>query len=266
MAWTLAFSTGMASIAAGLFAYVGYRLGHRAVATAEARAAFTCFRTWWYGIAATTAVTALRSGLYMAGALPSWLYEATNQFTVMVACIALWALLCNLMYLYTGSLRSWAPLAVLYLLVTAFFVGLVAWVGPPTQVVDDGWSLQPVTAHVLPQWAGLVALLALLGPQLAAAFAYLLLLRHAPGPTQRYRICMVAGSLILWFGSTILAQLLQLGGAGAEILSRAVSILAAVLVLLAYDPPAAIQRRLGVQRAGEEHLQAPSRVGGGDAA
>jgi len=254
MAATLAFSMVGAMVASALFAYVGYRLGKRVVTTPEGKAAFTCFRIWWYGIALTTAVAALRTGLYMAGQLQPWMYVATSQFTVVVVCISLWALLCNLLYLYTGSLRAWPALAGLYLAVMALFVSLVSWMGRPLSIGDDGWSLVPVTQRILPAWGLVIALLVLIGPQLAAALAYLRLLRHAPNRTTRYRIRMVAGSLILWFGSAIIASILQLGGAAGELVTRLAGILAALLVLFAYDPPEPVRRRLGVKRAGEEHL------------
>lgn len=252
----LAFTTGAALVAAVLFAYVGFRLGRRVVTTPEAKAAFTCFRVWWYGVALTTAVAALRAGLYMAGWLEPWMYVAASQFTVVVICISLWALLCNLLYLYTGSLRSWPYLAGFYLLVLAVVIALVSWMGRPLSIGDDGWSLEPVTQRVLPAWGAVLTIVLLVGPQLVAALAYLRLLGHAPDRTTRYRIVMVAGSLVLWFGSAILASVLQLEGAAGALVTRLAGILAAVLVLLAYDPPAPIRRRLGVKRAGEEHLPA----------
>ncbi|MCA1819876.1 MAG: hypothetical protein ABR562_06015 [Thermoplasmatota archaeon] len=252
----LAAASGIA--AAVLFAYVGHRLGTRVVTTPEGRAAFTCFRVWWYAVAATTALTPFRLVLYMTGNLPPWLYIATGNLSVVVVCVALWALLCNLAYLYTGTVRWWGTFATFYFLVGAFFLGLSAWAGEPTYITDDGWSLQAASERSMPLWGALLALLALVGPQLAGALAYMRLLRHAAGRTVRYRIVLVSSSILLWFGSTVAATLLAPEGLLGFLVTRLAGVVSAVLVLFAYDPPAALRRRLGVKRAGEETPQQPS--------
>jgi hypothetical protein len=188
----------------------------------------------------------------MADALPPWLYHASANLAVVLACIGLWALLCNLLYLYTGSTRAWGLVAVLYALLAAWFLGLLAWVGPPASIADDGWSVVAVPAGHAPTEVVLGSLVALLGPQFLAALAYLGLVFHAPGRTQRYRILLVGGSILLWFGSTILASLLALSGASGALVPRLAGILSALCAILAYDPPGWVQRRFGVRRAGEE--------------
>ena len=250
---TLLVSAAAGLVAAGIFAYVGYRLGHRVVTTPEARAAFTCFRVWWYAIALWTIVGPVRQLLFLNDALPNWAFQASANIAVVLLGVALWALLCNLVYVYTGSVRSWSPLAFVYFLAVASFLGIQAWIGPPMALGSNGWELVPATVNELPGWGSFVLLAALLGPPLLAAFAYLGLLRHAPGRTQRYRILMVAGSLIAWLGSALLATILGLEGAWGVMLPRAIGIAAALLALFAYDPPPFVQRKLGVQRAGEEN-------------
>lgn len=241
-------------VAATLFAYVGYRLGKRVVSSPEGRAAFTCFRIWWYGAAAATAVAPVRQILYMNGRLEPWMYETSANVTVVLASIALWGLLCNLVYLYTGSVRWWGPIAGVYVAAGVLLLGVRAWMGPALFVTDNGWELVAATSRSLPQWGAVTVILALLAPPLAASLAYLGLLRFAPEPTQRYRIVMVSGSLMAWFGGTILAGIVTLPPAVQTLFTRSLGILAALIILLAYDPPRWLRDRLGVARAGEELL------------
>lgn len=46
---TLWFSALLALAAAGIYAYVGWRLGKRIVPSSDARLAWQSFTVWWYG-------------------------------------------------------------------------------------------------------------------------------------------------------------------------------------------------------------------------
>lgn len=247
----LALSAAVAVGAALVFAYVGLRLGHRQVTTPDARMAFRCFRAWWYAAALTTVLVAVRIALYLGGHLPGWLFAASERVAVLAACAGLAALLCNLSYLHVGHVRWWPRIAAAYAGLAVLLLGYLDWLGPPTAVTDDGWTLIPVSSAPASLWAAAAILLLLLGPPIAAAVGYLALLRHAPDRTARYRIALVAGSLFLWFAGTFAASVLAWEGAGAFATTQVVGIVSALLALAAYDPPGPV-RRLGIARVGEE--------------
>ena len=53
---TLLFSTLFAVVSAGIYGYVGWRLGKRVISSSEGRLAWGSFTIWWYGLAATTLI------------------------------------------------------------------------------------------------------------------------------------------------------------------------------------------------------------------
>jgi hypothetical protein len=63
---TLIFSVAFALLAAGIYAYVGWRLSKRMIPSSESRVAWQFFTVWWYGLAATTLIIGL---LNLLGAL-----------------------------------------------------------------------------------------------------------------------------------------------------------------------------------------------------
>lgn len=249
---TLALSALLGLAVALLYAYVGSRLAFRKV-SARARAAHLMFILWWTGLAATSLLGAATIGLYLLDWLPIWLYASISQLSLLALMAALMGLLYYLVYLYTGSHRALPWLIAFYLAFYALLVGLVQWLGAPTSLGDDGWSVIQDPAPELPGPVVWAFLLFLLMPQLGAAGAYLLLLRRAETTTQRYRIVLVAGSIIIWFGSSILASAAQVGTElWWQLASRGLSIVAALAILAAYVPPPFIKRRLGILSIDDE--------------
>jgi hypothetical protein len=254
----LAASAAVAVAASGLFAYVALRLGRLSMASPQARTALRLWRAWWAAAALVALAEPVRIAFYLWDRLPPWLYAATEHAVALLACAGLAALLCHLAYLYKGHGRWWPFVAAFYGALALTLVGYLDWIGPPSLVVDDGWSLRPVSAKAAPAWAVVAALVLLHGPPLGAAAGYLALLRHAPDVTARYRLVLVACSILLWFGGTLGAGFLPLQGFRRFVVVQALGILSALLAIAAYDPPS-LARRFGVQRALEErHESAPS--------
>lgn len=243
----LAASAAVGVAASGLFAYVALRLGRLPLATPQAHAALGLWRAWWAAAALVALVEPVRIALYLWGSLPPWLYAATEHAVVLLASAGLAALVCHLAYLYRGHGRWWPGIAAFYAALALVLVGYLDWLGPPSQTLDDGWSLQALSAKAAPAWAMTAIRVLLYGPPLGVAAGYLILLRHAPDRTARYRLVLVTASILLWFGGTLGAGFLPLEGFTRFAVVQALGIVSALLAIAAYDPPS-LARRLGVRR------------------
>lgn len=244
---TLSISAAGSALTALLYLYVGAVLSRRKV-SADARLAQSMFVLWWvslgglglFGVGATLA--------YMADQLPIWLYQAYITFVLLVIFIALWGLQFYLVYLYTGSKKSFAPLGAFYGILFLATLALIEYIGAPERIVDNGWNLRTEPEANFSASFGFAFSLLLIGPQLVAAIAYARLYRKTNDPTQKYRIALVTGSIIVWFGSSLLAT-----GAQAstslwwQLTSRLISTAGALVILMAYKPPAWVKRRYGVR-------------------
>jgi hypothetical protein len=229
-----------------VYAYIGTRLSRRRVSPG-AQPAQWLFCLWWYALAATSGLSALEMGLYVAGRLPVWLYVTFSQLAVLQLVAALSGLLYYLLYLYTGTNRIAVPLMAYALALYLLFQALIAWYGPPPALGDDGWTLLRVPKVELPASAGLAFVALFLGPQMAAAAAYALLYRKAQDRTQRYRIALVAGSIFIWFGSGVLAAGANIQGRAWQVASLLLALTAGLSILLAYLPPRAWRVRWGLR-------------------
>lgn len=247
----LAATAAIATATALIFAYVAWRLGKRVVTDPAANAAFRLFRLWWLAAAIAGLAAPLRIALYLGGLLPPWAYLASEHLVVIVACAGLAALIGNLAYLHWGDRSKWIGIAIAYAVLAVALIGYLDWLGEPVSIRDNGWTLVPESARAAPLVVSVAALCLLVGPPMAGAIGYLLLLRHAPDATARYRIILLSVSLLLWFGSTLLTVALGLSGLAAFALGQGMGVASACAALAAYDPPGPIRQR-GVQRAGEE--------------
>ncbi|HET6399654.1 MAG TPA: hypothetical protein VFH47_08895, partial [Candidatus Thermoplasmatota archaeon] len=188
--------------------------------------------------------------LYVRGWLSLWLYETFVETFVLVACIGLWALLCYLIFTYSGKRTWWWPLGWFYGAMYAFVIGVMHHAGPPEALELVAGRVRPVGVQPLPALTNLAIFLFLLGPQVVAAAAYAFLYTKAQTRTQRYRILLVSGGLLAWLGFVLLRGVAQAEGVGWRLLGQGVGLVAALLVLLAYFPPALLQRRWGLDTIG----------------
>lgn len=242
-------------VVGGLYAYVGSQVARRDVPEGG-RLAHRMFILWWSGLAASSLLRALTIGLYLAGALHPTYHLAATQLGLLAVIAALLGLLHYMVHIYTGSARWFRPILVFYVL---FYLAVLAFVAsawePPTGFTDDGWRVEPLPqqdADTSP--VAVVLLLLLLGPQIAAAVAFLRLAPRLDDPTPRYRVKMVGTAILVWFGVSLAGSLttmltdLDLARHDAwQVLSRVVGLGAVLTILAAYKPPAWVRRRYGVR-------------------
>lgn len=249
MSVTLALNAGIGFATAGVFAYVGALMLRRSVGDAGARRAMGTFAAWWFSLAVLTAAGAARMTLAAAGNLDLLPHLVLSELAVVPLVVALWGLLYYLLYIYTGNGRLFWPLTVAYGAVLAWFVYLTWWL-QPVRIVARTWNvdIEYARADALEGPIGAVALALILGPVLIAAALYASLLFRATDRGVRYRIGMVSGAFLLWFGSSAIASIAELTTADWwPPLARLVGLLATFMVLAAYRPPAAVRAWLGVE-------------------
>ncbi|TAK12138.1 MAG: hypothetical protein EPO32_09755 [Anaerolineae bacterium] len=235
---------GLAFLAAGLYGFVGLRMGRRVFENPEERLAWNAFRTWWLALAAVTALGALPSVAAVLGVRELWLFLSFTIFNLFGTCLALWGLLYYLVFLFTGNRRTLWPLAGFYLL---FFFGLLAYIfySGPAGLEERAFSVairyeRPISGIYL-----ILVLLFLVLPQIIASLAYFRLFFRVREPDLRYRIAVVSWAIIMWFGLGLLAPLVGLSRLEWwPLASRGIGLLAALAIYFAYFPPIAVQRRL----------------------
>jgi len=244
--FTLLFSTLFALVSAGIYGYVGWRLGKRVVSSSEARIAWQSFTIWWYGLAATTLTGGFLNMLGVFGLTSLSLFVTATYLNMLAICIALWGLLYYLIYLFTGNSRSRVPLAIFYII---YYFMLVYFVmtSIPSNVSVSRWSTTLTYRAPLTGPFFVIILVFLLLPQIIGGLAYFTLFFKVPEVTQKYRILLVSWSIIVWF----LSPLIALGGGLAQqdwwqLTSRFIGLAAALTILMAYLPPRWLQERYGI--------------------
>lgn len=232
-----------------VLAYVGLLQQRRAAtATKGDRAAIVAFAFWWYGAAAVLFLLALQAILVIVGVEATWVHNVIRYVRMIPLSIAAGALLFFMLYLLTGRIlwRRWLVAAY-----TAFFAFTIyyAYLAEPVNVEVTPWAVRTVGTPV-PSWMGIVFGVLLAGPILLATFAYAMLFFKVQGAPQRYRLALLAVSFIVWFGAILVGFLAGLTSrTWFPILYEAPGLLAGLLVILAYQPPRWIQRRLAASPA-----------------
>ena len=252
---TLALSAAFSIVTSALYLYMGAVLRRRHVSP-DAKRAQRMFVLWWQSLGGLGLAGAVVQAIYaVRGGLPTWIYQTYVTFLLLVLFIALWGLQFYLVYLYTGSNRTFAPLGAFYGILYLATLALIQWTWAqgPFAVVDNGWTLKTEPTVQLGAAAGLLFTVVLVGPQVFAGVAYALLFRKTRDPTQRYRIALISGSIIIWFGSSILGAAAQVNtGVTWQVVSRGIGILGALVILVAYKPPSWIRTKYGIRSISEE--------------
>jgi hypothetical protein len=252
---TLVFSALFALLAAGIYAYIGWRLSRRIVDSPEGRVAWRSFTIWWYGLAVTTCIRGLLNLFGAFGLTNLPLFVTATYINLQVSCLALCGLFYYLIYLFTGQSRWLKPLALLYIV---SYVVLVYYVtaSDPVSVSLERWSAE--LAYRIPFMGPFVLILVILlfGSQIIGGLAYFTLYFRVRDVTQKYRILLVSWSIILWFLSPFAAIAAGLEGQDWwQLASRLIGLTAALTILMAYLPPRWLKQRYGIASLSEENLK-----------
>ncbi len=251
--------TVLAVVSSLLYIYVGVMTGRRSVPD-EARTALRAWQAWWVGLGLVGLLaTAVNPWLERAGSETLYLAYILPVLVIVLAIVA--ALVYYLLYLYTGNARvlTWALLyfGALTVFYVVLFLGAFSPEGYPHYERVDGentFLLGPDgdVTETLTLVAGIFLILPLLG----SAVAYALLYFRLDGATERYRIAMVSGALVVWFGSSFLGTILT-GVFGDlpdwwPVATQGIALAAATMVLVAYYPLRAWKRRYGLRSLRDE--------------
>lgn len=246
MSQALLLSATLSGAMAAVYAYVGYRIAHRPV-TGDAQLASRAFTVWWFALAGATGFGALQSVAAAAGVRDLPLFVTATYVNLLAICLALWGLLYYLLYVYTGK-RGWLmPLTAFY---GAYYAAIAYYLAAskPVGVTVGTWSVGLDYADTMPAALTMTLLLLLVGPQIVAALAYSLLFFQVRERTQRFRVAVVSASILVWFGSSLVASLGGLGGSLVwNVTSRLIGLAAALAILTAFAPPRWMRRRFGLE-------------------
>lgn len=233
-------------LTSALYLYVGQALRHRKVSD-DARLANNMFVLWWQALGGLGLLGVGIQALYITGRLELWMYQAYTTFVLLVLFLALWGLQFYLVFLYTGSKRSFTPLGVFYAVLFLATLALIEYIGTPERIVDNGWQLRTEPRVEFGLAFNLGFILLIVGPAIAAAFAYARLYRKTSDRTQKYRIAMVTGAIIVWFGSSLVGTAAQVTTSLEwQMFSRTIGVAGALVILMAYKPPRWVRERHGI--------------------
>lgn len=217
----------------------------------EAQLAARLFSVWWFTLGALTAVGAFTRLLVLAGVLDLGLHATLSHLNLLSLCVALWALLYYLVYLFTGSRRWFLPITAFYIV---FYVGVVYLLtaAEPVGVIVERGVVRIDYARELSGGPLVALVLALILPPVLGAIGYARLFFQVEELTQRYRIGLVAFTILAWFGSSLVAWAGGFSQAGWwRNISQFFGLIAALAILAAFRPPGFIQRRWGIHAVDE---------------
>ncbi len=246
VSFSLLASALLALASTGVYALVGRLMLERELKEPQARFAMRMFAGWWVGLATITLLAGTRDFLAALGIVNLAVHVSLALVAILPLSGALFGLTYYLLFIYFGKPSLAVPLATFHV---GLFVALTYLVvaSEPNAVTANTWGTSIAYAQTPNATAVGVATAAILGPVLFSAVAFATLFFRTTEPTTRYRVAVVAGAFIGWFGISLLATLA--GWSDLEmwpLISRASGLVATTLILLAYRPPPWVQTRLGV--------------------
>lgn len=243
MASLLAFSALLSLASTALLAYAG-ALVLRRPASSDARLAHRMFATWWFSVAAVMLLAGAPTLLFLLGVTSVPLHVAITYALAVPLTVALWALLYYLVYIYTGRRSAIWPLGGAYLVFFAFTLYYFSTFGQ-RRLETTGWTVLVVGDAVPPAWVSLTFATLLAVPILLVAIGYASLFFRTPHGPHRYRIALVSGAFLLWFGAVLLGFLL---GWDREdwfpLVYQTPGVAAALMVVAAFRPPRWVRERI----------------------
>jgi len=234
---------------AALYGYVARIVRKRNVYDPDSNRANLSFVIWWYALAALTLLGSARSFLGSVGVLDLPVHETISLLTIVPLVAALGGLLYYLLYIHTGRAGILRPLIVAHVALYVFYLYVSVWL-QPTGVRVETWNVSLDSSRELTGPLLGFTLFTILGPVLIAAIGYFTLFFRTHDRTTRYRIAVVSGAFVVWFGSALFAAVTQVGDASWwPIVSRLIALAATLALVTAYRPPAWLQERLGIRSA-----------------
>lgn len=235
-----------------VYLYVGYRLAKRRVEGPNKLAA-SLFATWWLVLGGLQIVALGQRIAASLGVLDVAFHVTITEITFLALCVALWALLYYLVFVLTGARRAMLPITVFYAGFYIWILYLIVSLQPTGATLSETGSVTLAYASEPAPWVVGVLLALLLGPVLVAAVGYFRLFFRVEGTTQRYRIGLIAVTLLGWFGSSAIASAAGVSrNAYWAPVSSLLGLAAAVAIYFAYQPPAPLRRRYGLEAIGDE--------------
>lgn len=236
---TLLMAGVMALVAAIVYAYVARRV--RPAPGAGSRA-LRMFALWWDALAVNLALVALT---YLLGAFDALTFEVQlvdSYLQRLLLGVSLVGLMHYLLFLLTGRDLLWqlaAAYGTYFLLITGAFF----YQEPSTLFIGE-WRTDVVFARPELRWVQALSLVFVLLPPVIASAAYLRLYFRIEDPERRWRIALVSVAILVWWAVAVVAgqrELLDVGG--VQVANRVLSVMAALAVLAAYEPPDWLRRR-----------------------
>ena len=243
--------TGLIQLfACATFAYTAYALAVRSMQKQDTSAG-RGFIAWWGGMSFYMGITGVLAIAASFGWHPVSVFMAFRLVVIPAISLAAGGLTYYVLYLYTGKASLRYVVAAYYAVVGSVYM-TASYLGGATSVEVTPWS-----AALTPRTPNLDLIYALFGlPAIVSAIAYLSLAFRPLAPMQRYRIVLVALSILGWVVSGIVTSALRdpfLIFLGITFFG----IVTAFAVLFAYRPPGAVRRWLDA-RATARRIIAPA--------
>lgn len=240
---TLVLAGVVALVAAAMYAYVAWRLVHGRKLPPRPLAMFAM---WWGALSANMGLVAVT---YLLGAFDALTFEiqlVDSYLQRLLLSISMVGLMHYLLFLLTGRdlLR---PLVILYAAYFTLVTGMMFY-QQPTEVFVGDWRTDLRFARDSAPWMPALGLALILLPPVGAALAYFRLFFRVRDNTRRWRIALVSWAIVGWWAVAVWAgQRDVLDNGPLQSIHRALSLLAAYVVLIAYAPPAWARRRWGIE-------------------
>lgn len=246
----------LTTITALLYAYVGLITLRRATSDDDGRRAVRLFAIWWLGLAALTVAGVVRIALYVAGVTDLTTHLLITNASVLLLVAVLWGLVSYLAYIYLGTRRVFLPVTLFHVALLGF-LAYVVLSREATGVTLTATGARIDYATEFSKGVSITLILGIILPAFIAAVGYATLYFRTADRTARYRIAMVSGAFLLWFGSAGVAGILELGKLEYwPIVSRVIGLVATLMVLAAYKPPRMVQEAFGIQPVEMRHEDA----------
>jgi hypothetical protein len=230
------------AITAGVFFALAASLVVRSVRHEDGRIANAAFALWWFALGIQETAAAVRLPLAI-GDMPLSLVIGIQFVTVASISFGMAGLLTYLLYLVTGrAVASW-PIFLFYSAFAGWVIrSFIVREATGYDVTNWGVSIRYAVEAAPNEILGL--LLVLVGPQLVAILALVMLASRLPHSASRVRLLVVAISIALWFMSATLATGLGVDDDPWQAIRVVIPLLVGVSVLSVYRPPRWLQRRL----------------------